>query len=118
MSELSKINEKIDDLRNIVVTHIAATNAYREERDKVVSALTETVWDKQGKAGLATKVDRLVILADDHEEILSDGKNGPGLATRVDRMTQTERMRSWITKTVAAAVIALGLDRLWHIFKP
>lgn len=59
MSEISELKQSVDGLKTVVMTHIAETNAYRKERDKVLDALTGSYWDKNGSVGTATKVDRL-----------------------------------------------------------
>lgn len=89
MSELSDIKAGLDELRNIVVDHIARTETYRTEKDKVMSAVTETIWDKDGK---------------------------PGLATKVDRLNQIENDRKWTIRAIVIALLTGLADRFLHIF--
>lgn len=90
MSELSEIKKGLDDLKTIVVTHIAATNEYREHRDKLVDAHSKALWDHEGK---------------------------PGLTTKVDRIIQAEEKKDWQRKALGTGFIALICERAAHIFK-
>jgi hypothetical protein len=90
MSELSDIKDSIHEIKTIMTGHISETKAYREEKDKVISALTSTVWNKDGK---------------------------PGLETQVDRLVQKEQARTWIVRTLCAAIAGLGLERFWNLLK-
>jgi glutamine synthetase adenylyltransferase len=91
MSELSDIKESINELKQIVNGHIAVTNEYRRNQEKVQSAITDAIWDKGREPGALTKLDRLI---------------------------EKDKSRTWLMRTVVTAVAGLGLDRLWHLLKP
>lgn len=88
MSEITELRKSFEDFKSVVLTHIAETNTYRSEKDKVVSALAKTVWD--------------------------DG-NAPGLATKVDRLNETEKGRKWFLRALGGSSIALIIKELWHL---
>lgn len=91
MSELSDIKDSINELKQIVNGHIAVTNEYRKNQDKVQSAITDAIWDKGREPGALTKLDRLI---------------------------EREKDRSWFQRGIIASIITLGVDRVWHLFKP
>lgn len=97
MSELSEIKKSLDDLTKnvdglttIVNGHIVKTETYRVERDKVLDAHSNIIWDQGENKGLATKVDRLI---------------------------QTEINRKWTIRAVVGALLAGLIDRLVHLIK-
>jgi hypothetical protein len=91
MSELTDIKKSLDDLTRIVTTHIAATDEYRKSKDASWKAMTDAIWDKDGNPGALTKLDRLI---------------------------QKDNQRTWVMRVVYAAVAGLGLERVFHFFKP
>lgn len=90
MSELSEIKKGLDDLKTIVVTHIARTEEYREHQTKLINAHSDALWDNDGNAGLVTKVDRIL---------------------------QAEVKKDWQRKALGTGVIALIGERFSHFFK-
>ncbi len=91
MSELSDIKESISDLKTMMVAHIAETRTYREEKDKVLNAITSSYWNKDGR---------------------------PGIETQVDRLTEKDKNQTWLMRAIITAIAGLGIDRVWHFFKP
>lgn len=89
MSELSDIRKDVVDLTTMVREHIAETKAYRNEQGKLLNAHSDTIWDKDGKPGLATKLDRLV---------------------------EIEKNRKWTIRAIGSGVIALILDQVVKFF--
>jgi hypothetical protein len=88
MSELSEIRDSLNKMNMLLTSHIAATEEYRKSRDKVIDAHSEALWD--------------------------DG-DSPGALTKLDRLIQKDHQRTWFVRMIAAAVIGLGLDRIWHL---
>lgn len=80
MSELSEIKKSVDDLKDIVITHIAKTDEYRTHKDKLTEAHSQALWDHGDNKGLVTKVDRL---------------------------ERTDMLKNWIMGTIFIAVLSI-----------
>lgn len=82
-----------DDLKStrqiMLDTHVLLKEhiAKYQERDKVLTAIADVVWDS---------------------------KKEPGLATRVDRLVQNEIKQTWQRKAIATALIAIIGERAAH----
>ena len=90
MSDISQLKEAVESLTTIVNKHIAETNEYRKHRDKIVDAHSEALWDKEGRIGLLTKVDRLI---------------------------QTEAVRVKVYFVMITATVGIAAERLWEGLK-
>ncbi len=100
MSELNDIKKALDELKSMVEVHIAKTETYRKERDKVVDAHSDALWDMRGNAGLVTEVDRIKeFLKSEKEKKLQNSKES--LAWRI---------------VIATPIIGLLAESFWRNF--
>jgi len=91
--EIKSLEEKINNLTNIVTTHISRTEVYRENQTKLLDAHSKEIWGN-GKPGLDTKVDRL---------------------EQAERnRTETEGRRAKVLWGTVTAVIGVIADKLFH----
>lgn len=88
MSELSDIRKGLDELKEIVVKHIAETQVYRNMQAEVIKAHSKDLW----------------------------GDGDPGIKMNVDRLMTIVENRKWTIRAIIAAVLAGITDRLFNIF--
>lgn len=87
------IFREVSEIKSMITNHIAETMAYRRERDKVVDAHSDILWDKDKKPGMVTRFDRI----------------------EQDREREKE-MRIWWRGAVGVPVIGLFIDWLVRTF--